>query len=199
MQRSMSDEFTNEVSLSLAKTLGVDEDAGGAAAEAKCEGAENERHEDGGAAADGAEAKTAVAVSSSLNCELLRVQSRKTHNKFFFLYRVLTEMADQINLVLGRTPCDRSSPVLKWLDLVGHRKKKQGNGDFKLAAVDLFSRTQTAIDLRLSDAETAKIVGMIQARIRYYRLNFKKDPNTIPNWKKSLLCEFPNSHRIKII
>ena len=199
MQRSMSVEFAKEFAVSLAKRLEVDEAAGGAAAEAKGEGAENERHEDDGAAADGAEAKTAVAVSSSLDRELLRAQARKTNNKFFFLHRVLREMADQINLELGRTPCDRSIPVVKWKDLVGDQNKKQENGDFKLSAADLFNRTQTAIDLRLSEAETAKLVKRIQVRIRYYRSNFKNDPNTIPDWKKSLLCEFPKSHRIKII
>eukprot|EP00957_Ditylum_brightwellii_P138603 10564232-Ditylum_brightwellii.AAC.1 len=42
MQRSMSVEFAKEFAVSLAKRLEVDEAAGGAAAEAKGEGAENE-------------------------------------------------------------------------------------------------------------------------------------------------------------
>ena len=204
MQRSMDVEFTKEIAVSLAKRLEVNEDAGGAAAdaeveaEAEGEGAENERHEDDGAATDGAEAKTAVAVSSSVDRELPRAQERKTHIKFFFVVQVLTEMADQINLELGRTPCDRSIPVLKWKDLVGHPKKKQQNGHFKLSVAALFNRTQTAIDLRLSEAEAAKMVKRIQVRIRSYRSSFKNCPNKIPDWKKSLLCEFPNSHGIKI-
>ena len=206
MQRSMSVEFTKELTASLAKRLDVDEAAGGAAADAEVEAeaegeaeAENERHQDDGAAAAGAEAKTAVAVSSSVDRELLGAQERKTHIKFYFLLQVLTEMADQINFELGRTPCDRSSPVLKWKDLVGHPKKKQGNNrDFNLSVADLFNRTQTAIDLRLSEAEAAKMVKRIQVRIRSYRSDFKNCPNKIPDWKKSLLCEFPKSHRIKI-
>lgn len=177
-QRSMNDEFTGEL---------------GAAAEA--EGAEkHERHEDGGAATDGA--KAAVAVSSSFNRDLCRAKEMKRYKNFFKVFGIVVEMADAINFELFRLSDDIKS-VVSWEDIVGDKRKKQKSGEFKIAAIDLFSRTDTAMKLQLTDAEKAVIVKSVQEWIKQYRHRNKM--NILLDWQKSLLCEFTKSHGIKFL
>ena len=158
----------------------------------------HEYYEDGGAATLGTNA--AVAVSFSLNHyhrDLERAKEMKNNEPFFWMIEIVREMATQLNIRLMRLASDKYLAVVSWKDIVGDQRKKTKNGSKKIAAIDLFTNTHTALSLDLSDDQMAVMVKKVQEWIKYYRRRNKK--NKLLGWQRMLLSDLERSHGIQIL
>ena len=128
--------------------------------------------------------------------EIERAKSIKHNAPFFRMFPLLHEMVIELNMELLML-ASHSHQVKHWVDVVGDKRKKQRTGQFKLAAVDLLSSTDTAMILKWNDHELAVMTTKVQNWIKYFRRRNKK--NALLGWQKKMFSDLESSHGIKIL
>ena len=128
--------------------------------------------------------------------EIERAKSMKINASFFRMFPLLHEMLIELNMQLFMH-ASHSHQVKHWLDVVGDKRKKQRTGQFKVAAIDLLSSTDTAMSLEWNEHELAVMTTKVQNWIKYFRRRHKK--NSLFGWQKTMFTDLESSHGIKIL
>ena len=127
--------------------------------------------------------------------EIERAKSMKINASFFRMFPILREMLIELHMQLFMHASH--SHQVKWVDVVGDKRKKQRNGQFKVAAKELLSSTDTAMTLGWDDHELALMTTKVQSWVKYFRRRHKK--NSLFGWQKRMFTDLESSLGIKIL
>ena len=127
--------------------------------------------------------------------EIETAKSMKINASFFQMFPLLREMLIELHMQLFMHASH--SHQVKWVDVVGDKRKKQRNGQFKVAAKELLSSTDTAMSLGWNDHELAVMTAKVQNWVKYFRRRHKK--NSLFGWQKMMFTDLESSLGIKIL